>query len=119
ALEAVRAGDVGTADDLLAAHLDRLETGLEQARTQVAQLRAAVADGTPPPEDEAPVAGVPAATLLANLAAVRHAVGADPDLPALQGVLVEVGDGLTLVATDRYRMVVAGPWRRTSASTVP
>ncbi|GAA1169990.1 MerR family DNA-binding transcriptional regulator [Ornithinimicrobium humiphilum] len=119
ALEAVRTGDVGTADDLLTAHLDRLETGLQQARAQVAQLRAAVADGTPPLPEDAPVAGVPAATLLANLAAVRHAVSTDPDLPALQGVLVEVGDGLTLVATDRYRMVVAGPWRRSSINTTP
>jgi DNA polymerase III sliding clamp (beta) subunit (PCNA family) len=40
---------------------------------------------------------------------VRFAVGHDPELPQLSGVLFETGkDTLTLVATDRYRLAVAG-----------
>jgi len=51
---------------------------------------------------------VPARDLATALDAVRFAVSADPELPALHGVLVEVGDGaVRFVATDRYRLAVA------------
>jgi DNA polymerase III subunit beta len=48
------------------------------------------------------------ADLAAALRAVRFAVGSDPDLPALSGVLFDVArDALTVVATDRYRLATA------------
>lgn len=50
---------------------------------------------------------LPAAALAAALDAVRFAAGADPELPMLRGVLFDVADDLTLVATDRYRLAVA------------
>nr|WP_323181702.1 DNA polymerase III subunit beta [Streptomyces antibioticus] len=44
----------------------------------------------------------------AALDAVRFAAGTDAELPMLGGVLFDIeGDGLHLVATDRYRMAVA------------
>ncbi len=50
---------------------------------------------------------VPAPELAAALDAVRFAVGTDPELPMLGGVLFDIeGDGLQVVATDRYRMAV-------------
>lgn len=116
-LEALRDGDLDSARDLLSAHLRRLEEGLEDARRQLAQLHHAVAE---PARGEAAagraLSEVPAPTLLAMLAAVRHAVGTDPELPALMSVLVEVGEELTVVATDRFRMVVAGRWHRAGAT---
>lgn len=115
-LESLREGDLDSAHDLLSAHLRRLEDGLEDARRQLAQLQTALTAPTSgPPVAGASPADVPAPTLLALLAAVRHAVGTDPQLPALMSVLVEVGQELTMVATDRFRMVVAGPWHRTGA----
>jgi|GEM_PF-3228447 len=51
---------------------------------------------------------VPGPELAAAWRAVRFAVGVDPDLPVLGGVLFDVGrDTLTLVATDRYRLALA------------
>lgn len=48
------------------------------------------------------------ADLAAAVDAVRFAVGADPDLPVLAGVLFESDvDGVRLVATDRHRLAVA------------
>ena len=45
--------------------------------------------------------------LAAALRAVRHAVGTDPELPVLTGVLLDLTDGvLQLAATDRYRLAV-------------
>jgi DNA polymerase III sliding clamp (beta) subunit (PCNA family) len=43
----------------------------------------------------------------AALHAVRYAVSTNPDLPMLGGVLLEVEDGVRVVATDRYRLAVA------------
>src|ERR1700754_821363 len=53
---------------------------------------------------------LPAAALAATIDAVRFAVGRDPELPALGGVLFDTtaAGALTLVATDRFRMAVAG-----------
>jgi DNA polymerase III sliding clamp (beta) subunit (PCNA family) len=51
---------------------------------------------------------LPAAALAAALDAVRFAASTDPDLPLIGGVLFETGAaGLTVVATDRYRLAVA------------
>lgn len=45
--------------------------------------------------------------LAGALRAVRHAVGTDPALPMLTGVLVEIDDGCRVVASDRYRLAVS------------
>ena len=51
---------------------------------------------------------LPGTALAAALDAVRFAVGADPELPVLTGVLFDLdGATLRLVATDRYRMALA------------
>ena len=49
-----------------------------------------------------------AAELAAALRAVRYAVGTDPELPMLTGVLLDVDDAAArLAATDRYRLAVS------------
>ncbi|MCQ0025472.1 MerR family transcriptional regulator [Streptomyces somaliensis DSM 40738] len=98
---------------LLRTHLRRLERGLSDARSEFSALRALLDHRENPmtlPRDTAGTARltVPAPELAAALDAVRFAVGADPELPMLHGVLFDVeGDGLRVVATDRYRMAVA------------
>jgi DNA polymerase III sliding clamp (beta) subunit (PCNA family) len=53
-------------------------------------------------------ATVPGRELAEALRAVRFAVGTDPELPVLSGVLLDLtADVLTLVTTDRYRLAVA------------
>ncbi len=104
-LDGLRGGDLDAVHDLLDGHLRRLEEGLADARRELGRLRAALGPS------RAASAEVPAASLLGLLGAVRPAVGTDPELPVLMGVLLEVSEGLTLVATDRYRLVVAGPWQ--------
>ncbi|CAM5579602.1 MerR family transcriptional regulator OS=Streptomyces tendae OX=1932 GN=GUR47_29465 PE=3 SV=1 [Streptomyces tendae] len=97
---------------LLQAHLRRLERGLAEARGEFSTLRALL-DHREDPMTTSPRSGtvhlsLPASALAAALDAVRFAVGKDPDLPMLGGVLFEVeGDALHVVATDRYRMAVA------------
>ncbi|MCW3814103.1 MerR family transcriptional regulator [Micromonospora sp. DR5-3] len=90
---------------LLDAHLRRLEDGLADARRELSRIRTLV-----DPEE------IPMTTrlvldrgdLAAAVDAVRFAVGTDPDLPVLAGVLLEVeADGVRLVATDRHRLAVA------------
>lgn len=52
---------------------------------------------------------VPARELAAALDAVRFAASTDTELPMLRGVLFDIeGEALRVVATDRYRMAVAG-----------
>jgi hypothetical protein len=47
------------------------------------------------------------AVLAAALDSVRFAVGSEPELPMLAGVLVDAeAGGVTFVATDRYRMAI-------------
>lgn len=116
ALDALRDGDHAAVGDLLTAHLARLEAGLLDARRQLADLHLLLGSSdlpAPTALPDPPTAGLPAATLRGLLEAVRPAVGTDPEVPVLMGVLVEVAEEVTLVGTDRYRMVVAGPWRRT------
>ncbi len=90
---------------LLDAHLRRLEDGLADARRELSRLRALVDVGEPPAATRLTLAR---ADLAAAVDAVRFAVGTDPDLPALTGILFDVaGTGVTLVATDRHRLAVA------------
>ncbi|MFG1847608.1 MerR family transcriptional regulator [Micromonospora carbonacea] len=102
---------------LLDAHLRRLEDGLTDARRELSRVRALI------DHEEQPMTTrlvLSRADLAAAVDAVRFAVGTDPDLPVLSGVLFDVAaDGVRLVATDRHRMAVArvpgtvdGPTRR-------
>ncbi|MFF0721945.1 MerR family transcriptional regulator [Micromonospora sp. NPDC003816] len=102
--QAVRA-EPAVVHRLLDTQLRRLADGLADARREVSRIRALV------PLDESTAATrltVDRAGLTAAVAAVRFAVGTDPDLPALTGVLFDVTDtGVRLVATDRHRLAVA------------
>lgn len=99
---------------LLQAHLRRLERGLSDARGEFSTLRALLdhrenpMNPTASPRTAAARLSVPAPELAAALDAVRFAAGTDPELPVLGGILFDIeGDGLHVVATDRYRMAVA------------
>ncbi|MER7768092.1 MerR family transcriptional regulator [Kitasatospora sp. NPDC096140] len=115
----------GDARRVLDAHLRRLEDGLADARRELSLIRAMIdqreqpmttdpadhrstAPSSTTPGPAAPRLTVPAGALAAALDAVRFAVGGDPELPSLAGVLFEPdGPVLRLVATDRYRMAFA------------
>ncbi|MFG2067892.1 MerR family transcriptional regulator [Micromonospora tulbaghiae] len=90
---------------LLDAHLRHLEDGLADARRELSRIRSLI----DPEETIVTTRLTLSRTDLADAVdAVRFAVGADPDLPVLSGVLVEVEpDGVRLVATDRHRLAVA------------
>ncbi|MFJ5776195.1 MerR family transcriptional regulator [Streptomyces sp. NPDC093094] len=112
----VLAGWAGTDTDLvrglLQAHLRRLELGLSEARSEFSTLRALLDRRETDPMTSLHTAtarlSVPAPELAAALDAVRFAAGTDPELPMLGGILFDIeGEGLRLVATDRYRMAVA------------
>ncbi|MGV9281202.1 DNA polymerase III subunit beta family protein [Streptomyces sp. NPDC003730] len=97
---------------LLGAHLRRLERGLTEARGEFSALEALL-DRRENPMTASPRTGtvrlsLSASALAGALDAVRFAVGRDPELPMLGGVLFDVdGAALHVVATDRYRMAVA------------
>ncbi|RMI46442.1 DNA polymerase III subunit beta family protein [Streptomyces triticirhizae] len=103
---------------LLAAHVRRLERGVAEARSELSRLRGTVEknehtgkkeNAMTTSESRVVTLTLAGAELAAALDAVRFAVGHDPELPALAGVLFDVEDGtLRLVATDRYRLAVAG-----------
>ncbi|MEU4790734.1 MerR family transcriptional regulator [Micromonospora tulbaghiae] len=95
----------GEVHRLLDAHLRRLEDGLADARRELSRIRSLI----DPEETIVTTRLVLSRTdLAAAVDAVRFAVGADPGLPVLSGVLVEVEpDGVRLVATDRHRLAVA------------
>jgi DNA polymerase III subunit beta len=106
-------GDPGRMEALLTAHLAQLERGLEEARRELSAIRSLLVSQelTMIPTTVA-VAGP---ELASALGAVRFAVSADPELPALGGVLFDVTEGsVTLVATDRYRLAVASVPAQTS-----
>ncbi|MET7821582.1 MerR family transcriptional regulator [Micromonospora zamorensis] len=89
---------------LLDTHLRRLVDGLADARREVTRLRALV----DPAQPSTTTLLLSPADLAAALDAVRFAVGADPEVPMLCGVLLDVEpDGVRLVATDRYRLALA------------
>ncbi|MFG3249835.1 MerR family transcriptional regulator [Streptomyces sp. NPDC048187] len=97
---------------LLGAHLRRLERGLTEARGEFSTLEALLDHRENPMTASSPTGTVrlslPASALADALDAVRFAVGKDPELPMLGGVLFDVdADALHVVATDRYRMAVA------------
>ncbi|WP_092382051.1 MerR family transcriptional regulator [Micromonospora phaseoli] len=90
---------------LLDAHLRRLTEGLADTRREVSRIRALLPADQPSTATRLVLAG---GDLAAAVDAVRFAVGADPVLPALAGVLLDVsGDEVRLVATDRHRLAVA------------
>ncbi|HEY3014869.1 MAG TPA: MerR family transcriptional regulator [Nocardioides sp.] len=103
-------GDRTAVRQVLDAHLRRLEDGLVDARRELSRIHALI-------DHEENTMTVPAAPtrltltgadLATAIDAVRFAVGTDPDLPVLGGVLIEVEPTLLrLVATDRYRLAVA------------
>lgn len=96
--------DAEVAEDLLTAHLRRLENGLVDARREVERLQSLLPGSPLSPW----TAQVESGELVRALNCVRYAVGDDPDFPMLHGVLVEpTSDMLRLVATDRYRLAVA------------
>ncbi|MFB7476719.1 MerR family transcriptional regulator [Kitasatospora sp. NPDC056184] len=95
---------------VLDAHLRRLEDGLADARRELSLIRRLIDQRENPmtatPEEHRFT--VPARALAGALDAVRFAVGSDPELPVLSGVLFDLDGGLLrLVATDRYRMALA------------
>lgn len=96
--------DPSFVDALLAAHLRRLEQGVADARRELSSVRTLLTS------EDSPMTTltIDAGALASALRAVRFAVGSDPDLPVLCGVLLDVGaDALTVVATDRYRLAVS------------
>ncbi|UED83544.1 MerR family transcriptional regulator [Streptomyces profundus] len=105
--------DPGLAPRLLGARLRRLERDMATARRQLSEVRTLISHRenpmTTPPENHATATLTLSATALAKaLDTVRFAVGTDPELPSLHGVLLDgEGDELRLVATDRYRLAVA------------
>ncbi|MCM1964922.1 MerR family transcriptional regulator [Streptomyces sp. G1] len=114
----VLAGWAGADTDLvrglLRAHLLRLERGLSDARSELSAVRALLEHRenpmSTPPATAATTARLTlsASELAAALDAVRFAVGSDPELPVLGGVLFDIeGGALRVVATDRYRLAVA------------
>ncbi|RIV38076.1 MerR family transcriptional regulator [Micromonospora radicis] len=101
---AVRA-EPAVVHELLDTQLRRLADGLADARREVSRIRSLL-----PADRSAAVTRltVTAADLAAAVDAVRFAVGTDPALPALTGVLFDVSAaGLRLVATDRHRLAMA------------
>ncbi|MGW1775029.1 DNA polymerase III subunit beta family protein [Streptomyces sp. NPDC002104] len=121
----VLAGWAGADTDLvrglLRAHLLRLEQGLSDARGELSAIHALLdrrehplstplSPATPTPTTPAPTARLTLSgpELAAALDAVRFAVGSDPELPVLGGVLFDIeGGALRVVATDRYRLAVS------------
>lgn len=92
-------------DALLDRHLRRLEQGLADARRELSSVRSLLAQEDLVPSTTVTVRG---ADLAAALRAVRFAVGSDPELPVLSGVLFDVtAETLTVVATDRFRLATA------------
>ncbi|MGN9765397.1 MerR family transcriptional regulator [Micromonospora sp. SD12] len=101
---------------LLDAHLRRLEDGLADARRELSRIRTLIDAGEHPTVTSLVLSRV---DLAAAVDAVRFAVGADPELPMLCGVLIESdADGVRLVATDRHRLAVARAGARVDGPAV-
>ncbi|MEV0153981.1 MerR family transcriptional regulator [Micromonospora sp. NPDC050686] len=90
---------------LLDEHQRRLEDGLADARRELSRIRTLIDPGERPMTTRLVLSRT---DLAAAVDAVRFAVGADPELPVLAGVLFDVEpDGVRLVATDRHRLATA------------
>ncbi|MEU7934370.1 MerR family transcriptional regulator [Micromonospora echinofusca] len=101
---------------LLDAHLRRLEDGLADARRELSRIRTLIDAGERPTATSLVLSRV---DLAAAVDAVRFAVGADPELPMLCGVLIESdADGVRLVATDRHRLAVTRAGARVDGPAV-
>jgi DNA polymerase-3 subunit beta len=91
---------------LLDRHLARLESGLADARRELARTRRLL--DLPEKTMSHTHVTAPAGAFTSAIAAVRFAVGDAAAPPALQGILLDAsGDDVRLVATDRYRLAVA------------
>jgi DNA-binding transcriptional MerR regulator len=98
-------GERPVVEQVLQAHLTRLEDGLADARRELSAAMSLL-DQESPMTTTRLTTSVP--ELLAALRSVRHAVGTDPDLPMLTGVLLDLDPtGLSVAATDRYRLTVS------------
>jgi DNA polymerase III sliding clamp (beta) subunit (PCNA family) len=96
--------EVGLA--VLDAHLHRLEDGLVDARRELSTVRTELTDL----EHPMTVLTLPANRFLDALTEVRYAASADPELPMLCGILLDLDAEqatLRLVATDRFRLAVS------------
>ncbi|WDM15544.1 MerR family transcriptional regulator [Streptomyces lavenduligriseus] len=102
-----RPTDKEQAWQVLDRHVRRLEEGLTGARRELAQVWNLL--GTQEMQAQPATRWtMSSAELRAALRSVSFAVGTDPTMPALCGVLVEVQDGsIRLVASDRHRLAVA------------
>ncbi|MFF2791817.1 MerR family transcriptional regulator [Streptomyces sp. NPDC058049] len=109
-LAAWSGGDTGLVPRLLDGHLRRLERELADARGALSAVRARLGhkESTMTTTNRTARLTVPATEFAAALDSVRFAVGTDPELPVLGGILFDVeGEDLHVVATDRYRLAVA------------
>ncbi len=103
-----RRDDRPAAEQILTAHLSRLEAGLADARREFSAARALLE-----PQENTVTHPLTSITLTGQdlaeaLRGVQYAVSQDPDLPMLGGVLIDIDDdGLRVVATDRYRLAVS------------
>ncbi|SOD94843.1 MerR family transcriptional regulator [Blastococcus haudaquaticus] len=98
--------DSSVVDGILGAHLTRLEAGLADARRELSAARALL--DLERPMTATTTVRTTALELGAALRAVRYAVGSDPELPMLTGVLLDVDDATArLAGTDRYRLAVS------------
>jgi DNA-binding transcriptional MerR regulator len=91
---------------VLDGHLLRLEHGLSDARRELSMVRTII-DQKENVMPSTVSVHVNAREFADALDAVRFAVGSDPGMPMLRGVLLEIDEVVTLVATDRYRLAVA------------
>lgn len=100
---AVLRADRTVAHQLLDRHLGRRKDGLADARRELSRVHTLLDTQ----ENPMTTVTLARAVLAAALDSVRFAVGSDPELPMLAGVLVDAdADGVTFVATDRYRMAI-------------
>ncbi|WP_280506098.1 MerR family transcriptional regulator [Nocardia farcinica] len=104
-IEQILSGDAARATELLDRHVAALRERARRAEAVAGELRAAFsAASTGPAEGAACV--VDAAALAAAVAQVGPAAAREKTFPVLAGILLEADEtGLTLTATDRYRLV--------------
>ncbi|MDF0528831.1 MerR family transcriptional regulator [Tsukamurella sp. 8F] len=85
---------------ILDAHVAARQRDSREAEELAARVRAELGAGP-----SLPLATVRGPVFAAAVDAVSTAAGDDPDIPILRGILLEVTpDGVTLTATDRYRL---------------